>query len=83
MGKLIFSLIVLSGLVVACGTNALGESCDNIGESNGECDDGSVCSRDTNGEKRCLKICHSVTECPSGTRCGDLERTTLDGCKKN
>ncbi len=74
-------LAVLSVLSFACsGESALGEECDDQGKD-GECEDGSVCGKETTGSLVCLKVCKEQTDCPTGKECNGVEGTSIKGCR--
>ena len=82
MRSVLSAALALLGLLVACGGDAkVGESCDEVGNINDECEEGGVCGIDGDGSKKCLKICYAVTDCPSGRACGDVPNTSTKGCR--
>ena len=67
----------------ACGGDAkLGESCDESGKTDGQCESGGVCGKpnDTSG-LQCLKICIQQTDCPADQDCNGVDGTTVKGCR--
>ena len=68
-------------LAVACGDGELGESCDTAGKTDGECEDGLVCGKDTSGALLCLKTCADSTACSSDRECNGVEGTNIKACR--
>ncbi len=69
-------------LMLACsGEHDLGEQCEESGKTDGECESGGVCSPDTAGALRCLKICVEQTDCPADQECNGVEGSSLKACR--
>jgi hypothetical protein len=76
-------LIVVAGgaLAIACGEADIGEQCEELGKQDGECEEGGICGKDTDGAVRCLRICFENDQCPPGTECNGVEGTNYKGCR--
>ena len=83
MRKLGLSLAFLLASIVACGEGSRGESCEEEGKVDGECDDGLVCGKksDTSSDLACLKQCTQQGDCASGEGCNGVAGTSLKGCR--
>lgn len=82
MRSLLVSLFVLSFVTLTACDGDQGESCDQEGVVDGECDDGLVCGKSKDGSKDlvCLKQCHTDADCPGGA-CNGVANTNLKGCQ--
>ena len=79
---LVFSMVFVA-LVVACGDAAQGESCDESGVVDGECEEGLVCGKkqDDSADLICLKQCSTTTECGHNEDCLGVAGSSLKGCR--
>lgn len=81
----IVSAVVLTlstgAVAVACGDGELGEECDAVGKGDGECEDGLVCARDSNGALLCLLLCEGDAQCPTDRSCNGIEGTSVKACR--
>ena len=68
-------------LLFGCGANDIGEPCKELGKTDGECESGGVCGKDTSGALRCLKICAQQTDCPATQECNGVEGSSLKACR--
>jgi hypothetical protein len=78
-----FSVLLLLTTVVAC-DSALGESCEEEGRVDGECDDGTVCGKQsaaTDSSLVCLKQCSSQADCNATEECAVVPASSLKGCR--
>lgn len=75
--------MVFVGLLVACGDAAQGESCDESGVVDGECEEGLVCGKkqDDNADLVCLKQCSATTDCGPTEDCLGVSGSSLKGCR--
>jgi hypothetical protein len=75
--------MVFVGLVVACGDGAQGESCDESGIVDGECDDGLVCGKksDDSADLICLKQCSAQSDCSGTEDCNGVSGSSLKACR--
>lgn len=74
--KLLFAIV----LVIGCGKNELGESCDKSGDP-GECEDGTLCGKESTGALVCLKSCAGDADCPADRACNGTEGTSAKICR--
>lgn len=66
----------------ACSSeHKLGESCDVSGKSDGECESGGVCGKNTSDSLVCLKVCSAQTDCAADQDCNGVEGTSAKGCR--
>lgn len=66
-------IALVSCLVLACGSEAaLGESCDEEGVQDGQCESGLVCGKETDSSLRCQKVCSQQSDCPASQECNGL-----------
>lgn len=66
----------------ACGgEKKLGESCDESGKTDGECESGGVCGKQTSGSLQCLKVCTQQTDCSADQECNGVEGSSTKGCR--
>jgi hypothetical protein len=80
--KRILSLLIVFSLFVACSSeNKLGEACEETGKTDGECESGSVCGKDTSGTILCLKVCTVQTDCGGDNECNGVEGSSLKACR--
>jgi hypothetical protein len=81
VGTFLGVLLVL-GTLVACGDSDIGESCEEEGVVDGECVDGAVCGKKSNGSGLvCLKQCSSQADCSSDEDCNGVSGSSLKGCR--
>jgi hypothetical protein len=69
--------------VVACG-GSKGDSCDEEGKVQGECDEGLVCAHskdETTGSLECLTQCDTQINCQAGENCVGVGNTSLKACR--
>ena len=71
------------GLVAACADGDLGESCDESGVVDGECDDGLVCGKksDDSNDLFCLKQCSAQSDCAGNEDCNGVSGSSLKACR--
>ncbi len=68
--------------VAACSSEGkVGESCDESGKTDGECESGAICGKDTDGSQICLHICSEQTECGTDKDCNGVEGSSLKACR--
>jgi len=79
---LVFS-IVFVGLVAACSDGELGESCEESGKVGGECEEGLVCGKKSDGSNDlfCLKQCSAQSDCGGTEECNGVSGSSLKGCR--
>jgi hypothetical protein len=79
---LVFSMVFV-GLVMACSDAAQGESCEESGVVDGECEEGLVCGKkqDDSSELFCLKQCSATTDCGQNEDCLGVAGSSLKGCR--
>ena len=77
------SLILITFIAVAaCSSEGkIGESCDEAGKTDGECDSGAVCGKDTNASMLCLKVCSTQADCGTDKDCNGVEGSSLKACR--
>jgi hypothetical protein len=83
MRSTIVSIFVVSFITLAACDGSRGDSCDDEGKVQGECDDGLVCGKQklSGGSLICLKQCNSPTDCGAGEDCNNIANTDLRGCQ--
>jgi hypothetical protein len=81
--KLVFAglLLAIPAAVAACGKNSLGDPCEHLADPD-ECEDGSICAKELNGENVCLKVCASDADCSSDRACNGVTSTNVKACRK-
>ena len=68
--------------VAACSSEKkLGEACEESGKTEGECESGGVCGKQTSGSLQCLKTCSAQTDCPAEQECNGVEGSSVKGCR--
>jgi hypothetical protein len=68
-------------MLFACsGGSKIGESCTKTGATS-ECVEGAVCSKDTGGAVKCLKLCTAQTDCSGAESCNGVEGSSLKACR--
>ena len=79
-----FIAVLVAALVaVGCsGKSKLGEACDAPGKTEGECESGGICGKDTNGAVMCLKICKEQTDCSAAEECNGVDGSNVKGCRQ-
>jgi hypothetical protein len=73
-------ILILAVLLLGCGKNELGEGCDKSGDPD-ECEDGTMCGKESSGANVCLKTCVADTDCPSDRACNGTEGTNVKICR--
>lgn len=64
----IVALLVTAVVFVGCsGQSKFGEARDEPGKTEGECESGGICGKNTSGAVMCLEVCKAQTDC-SATR---------------
>jgi hypothetical protein len=76
-------LIVAGALTVdGCSSEKkLGESCEETGKTDGECESGTICGTQTSGALQCLKVCAAQADCPADQECNGVEGSSTKGCR--
>jgi hypothetical protein len=80
---LLLTLVVASlSFSVACSSEKkLGESCEESGKTEGECESGGVCGKNTGDALVCLKVCAAQTDCAAAEDCNGVDGTSTKGCR--
>lgn len=69
-------------LMFACSSEAkTGESCDEPGKTDGVCESGAVCGKDTSVATLCLKVCTVQSDCAATQECNGVEGSSIKGCR--
>jgi hypothetical protein len=77
-----FAWAAAVALVAACSSEAKrGESCDQSGKVDGECESGLVCGKDSSDKLLCLKVCVVQTDCAATEECNGVDGSSLKGCR--
>lgn len=81
--KAVFAVVLftLPVAIAGCGKNELGDPCEHLGDPD-ECVDGTMCSKEPNGENACQKICASDADCPSDRACNGVTGTNIKACRR-
>ena len=77
---LLAAILAIPLLTPAC-DGSVGDSCDEEGVVNGECEEGAVCGKLKGGELRCLKQCQTQADCASNEECNGVSGNNLKGCR--
>lgn len=73
---------VLFVVLASCGGEAkLGEECGEAGKTEGECESGGVCSKNSAGTLLCLKVCTDQAQCAATEDCNGVEGSSIKGCR--
>ena len=68
--------------ISACsGAAAIGEACDQSGKTDGQCESGAICGKDTSAATICLKVCSAQVDCGADRDCNGVEGSNLKGCR--
>lgn len=59
----------------------IGESCDESGETDGQCESGGVCGKNSAGVLLCLKVCTDQGQCATTEDCNGVEGASIKGCR--
>jgi hypothetical protein len=79
---LALAMIVGAITVAGCSSESkLGESCDESGKQEDECESGSICGQQTGGALQCLKVCAAQSDCPADQECNGVEGSSAKGCR--
>lgn len=82
MRSVLVSLFVLSFVTLVACDGDRGDSCDEEGVVDGECDEGLVCGKAkiSGGDLVCLTQCNSPSDCRANEDCDTVANTNLKGC---
>ena len=59
----------------------VGESCDESGKTDGQCESGGVCGKNSAGSLLCLKVCTDQAQCSTTEDCNGVEGSSMKGCR--